>query len=92
MTFRVGGKPHYQLFIELASDTDPNLANVQSVEYTLHPTFKNRVRTSTDRGQNFRIEIKAWGTFVVKVTVTTTDGKKQDFNQSMKDGWSVSYL
>ena len=41
---------------------------------------------------DFRIEIKARGTFVVKVTVTTTDGKKQDFNQSMKDGCSVSYL
>ena len=92
ITFRVSGKPHYQIFIELESKDDPSLTQIQKVEYVLHPTFKRPVRSSTDRSQKFRIELRAWGWFVVKVVLYMTDGSQQEFRQHMKQGWTVDYM
>jgi len=72
--FRVGGKDHYQMFLGIKSDSDPNLEKVEKVRYTLHPTFKDRVRESQSRQRKFEIEIYAWGTFVVEYELIMTDG------------------
>ncbi len=90
--FRIKGKPHYQIFMEIESETDPNLDNVKRVEYLLHPTFKRRERTNENRSSNFRIEIKAWGTFVVGVTLYKTDDTIEEFKQHMKTHWLEDYL
>ena len=90
--FRSDGKPHYQIFLEIESKEDPKLESLKSVEYVLHPSFKNRLRSSSERENKFRIELKAWGTFVVNVRLVKTDNSRDEFQQSMKDNWVESYL
>ena len=90
--FSRSGKPHYQIFLEIEPDLAPDLNNVENVEYILHPTFKNRHRNSSNPKDNFRIEIKAWGTFVVRVIVQEANNQVDEFTQSMKDNWNESYI
>jgi len=85
--FRSEGKPHFQIFLEITSETDSKLDNIKKVEYILHPSFKDRIRSSFEKETNFKVEIKAWGTFVVKIRLFKTDGSLEEFEQNMKDGW-----
>jgi transcription initiation factor IIF auxiliary subunit len=85
--FRSEGKPHYQIFLEIMSDTDPDLNKVEKVIYTLHPTFKNPVRLRENREDHFRLELLAWGWFEVGVTLVMTDGSEIKFRQHMKEHW-----
>lgn len=86
--FRINGKKHYLIKIEVFSSSDPNLENVEKVEYLLHPTFKDRLRTSTNSYNKFKIEFWAWGTFLVEATVYLKDSKKIaikfDMNKELK--------
>lgn len=90
--FRRSGKPHYQIFLEIEPDEVSDLKNVENVEYFLHPTFKNRIRNSSDRKNNFRVEIKAWGTFVVRIKIYESSNSVEEFTQNMKDNWVESYI
>ncbi|MCK5443649.1 MAG: hypothetical protein KAJ23_17320 [Maribacter sp.] len=90
--FRANGKPHYQMFLEIESDVDKNLDKITKVEYVLHPTFKNRYRSVANRDQHFQLELKAWGTFVVRVKLFMIDGTQTEFTQAMKDNLEKSYL
>src|SRR5262245_16892214 len=40
------------------------LDQIQYVEYTLHPTFAERVRRVTDGGAKFRLDSAGWGEFM----------------------------
>ena len=84
--FRLKGKQHYQIFLDIESDSDPNLDNVMYVKYRLHETFKSPERISNSRYNKFMIEIKAWGTFNIKVTVGLKNGETYEFDQDMQDG------
>lgn len=88
--FRVKGKEHYLMALKISSDSDPGLKKVQKVEYLLHPTFKDRLRTSHDRSNHFLIEFWAWGTFLVDVTIFLVDDKtttiKFDMTNEIKKG------
>ncbi len=90
--FRSGGKPHYEIFLKIESETDPKLEELRRVEYVLHPSFKDRIRTSSERENNFQIQIKAWGTFVVTVKLIKANNAVEEFQQNMKDNWVESYL
>lgn len=90
--FRSNGKPHYEIFLEIESETDPKLEELRRVEYVLHPSFKDRIRTSSEREDNFQIQIKAWGTFVVTVKLIKANNAVEEFQQNMKDNWVESYL
>lgn len=90
--FRSQGKQHYQIFLEIHSDADPELQKLEKVEYVLHPSFKQRIRSSSERKNHFRIEIKAWGWFIVNLRFFTTDGKMFEEQQSMKQYWKESYV
>lgn len=90
--FRANGKPHYQIFLEIESDVDNDLSKIKKVEYMLHPTFKKRIRSVTNRDQHFQLELKAWGTFVVRVKLFMVDGSETEFTQAMKDNMEKSYL
>jgi transcription initiation factor IIF auxiliary subunit len=90
--FRSNGKPHYEIFLEIESETDPKLEELRRVEYVLHPSFKDRIRTSSERENNFQIQIKAWGTFVVTVKLIKANNAVEEFQQNMKDNWVESYL
>ncbi|RZS93544.1 pYEATS domain-containing protein [Aquimarina brevivitae] len=86
ITFRLKGKPHYQIFLQIESSSfDPGLDQVTYVEYKLHKTFKNRTRIAKSKHNNFEIEIKAWGTFVVQCTVGQKDAEPFVFSQDIKD-------
>jgi hypothetical protein len=49
------------------------LAEVEAVEYILHPTFPDPVRKVTDRVSNFRLEAQGWGEFQLKARVHIDD-------------------
>ncbi len=51
------------------------LAEVEAVEYILHPTFPDPVRKVTDRDTNFRLEARGWGEFQLKARVHIDDSE-----------------
>jgi transcription initiation factor IIF auxiliary subunit len=52
-----------------------DLTKVESVEYTLHPTFPEPVRTVTTRGNKFKLTTGGWGTFPVYARVQLKNGE-----------------
>lgn len=76
--FRVGGKDHYKVKIELDPES-VDLAKVAEVEYKLHPSFKERVRKATDRDQNFAQELWTYGYFPIEVAIKFEDGAVETF-------------
>lgn len=50
------------------------LDEITSVEYTLHPSFRNAVRTVTDRSSKFRLKTAGWGIFTVYGKATHRNG------------------
>ena len=56
--------------------TGKDLDTVKSVEYILHPTFENPVRTVRNRSSGFKMDTNGWGTFPLKAIVHLNDGKE----------------
>ena len=52
------------------------LSEIASVEYLLHPTFKNRLRMVTDAATKFRLESKGWGEFLVEITIVKKNNEQ----------------
>src|SRR5690349_147190 len=52
------------------------LRAIRSVEYHLHPTFPNPIRTSKDPKSGFSIQSAGWGRFNIVVMVEFTDGSE----------------
>jgi len=50
---------------------DHELDQIKSVEYILHPTFRNPNRTITDRNSSFRLDSNGWGEFMIHAKITT---------------------
>jgi transcription initiation factor IIF auxiliary subunit len=44
------------------------------VVYILHPTFRDPVRTITDRESRFRLDTSGWGTFTIHAIAKNRDG------------------
>jgi transcription initiation factor IIF auxiliary subunit len=55
--------------------TTAELNDVDEVEYTLHPSFPDPVRTSNDRSHAFAIQSEAWGSFNTYVRILTKKGE-----------------
>lgn len=91
IAFKVKGKPHYQIFLEVEPNNGIDMSDVSRVEYTLHPSFKDRIRMSNDVSNNFQIEIKAWGSFVVKAKLFKNDGTTNEISGDMKSNWHEGY-
>ncbi|VAW57964.1 hypothetical protein MNBD_GAMMA11-1455 [hydrothermal vent metagenome] len=79
--FRKGGYDHYYIRLYLKGD---NLADVSHVEYELHPTFSNRIRTVNSPAEDFSLYIWTWGEFDVAVSVYMKDGEKIQLNHSLE--------
>jgi V8-like Glu-specific endopeptidase len=47
---------------------------VESVEYTLHPTFPKPVRLVQERSTKFRLESGGWGSFLLRASIRRKDG------------------
>jgi hypothetical protein len=66
---------------------DELLNRVECVEYTLHPTFRERVQKVCQRGegqQPFSLSARGWGTFEVGVRVSWKDGSTQNLTHQLK--------
>jgi transcription initiation factor IIF auxiliary subunit len=62
----------WSLWIE---GTDEDLDQIESVIYSLHPTFPEPLRTVTDRASKFQLRCAGWGTFIIPIEVRLKDGQ-----------------
>lgn len=73
-SFREGGRDHYYVRIYIESDSPEELDAVDSVQYELHPTFRQRYRVSTERATGFEIRIWTYGYFSARAKIVKKDG------------------
>jgi transcription initiation factor IIF auxiliary subunit len=62
------------------------LQDIQSVQYTLHPTFPypvQRVSTIGDLKQPFALSATGWGTFPIQIRVFMKDGQTHDLTHNL---------
>lgn len=81
--FHNGGREHYNVRIYLYAKPE-TLATITKVEYLLHPSFSKQRRVSTDRENNFAIDIWTWGMFNIEVTVHFENCKPRKMTHSVK--------
>jgi hypothetical protein len=74
--FRPGGRLFRLVRLYLESEQGPSLADVRSVEYELHPTFKQRYRLSEDAAREFEIRIWTYGYFKARAKVMLQTGQE----------------
>ncbi|MEM9274524.1 MAG: pYEATS domain-containing protein [Cyanobacteria bacterium P01_F01_bin.143] len=67
------GNKHWAWSVWLEG-TDAELDKIDFVNYILHPTFSNPVRTVKERTSNFRLESRGWGQFMIYLEIVTKDG------------------
>lgn len=60
------------------------LDRIRCVEYTLHPTFPNRVRVVCDRASKFLLTARGWGTFRVGIKVMLKDDSVYELHHDLK--------
>jgi transcription initiation factor IIF auxiliary subunit len=68
------GKEHYNLGLWI-DGAERELDQINYVEYELHPTFKNRVRKSTNRKNSFSITFWTWGMFDININIHMHSGQ-----------------
>ncbi|MFN2507316.1 MAG: pYEATS domain-containing protein [Chthoniobacterales bacterium] len=61
----------WSLWIE---GSDDDLDRIESVTYTLHPTFPEPIRTVTDPTTKFQLRCSGWGVFRIPVEVRLKGG------------------
>lgn len=69
-------KDWYEWSIELES-APVGLNKVKEVEYILHPTFRDRIRTVRSAERKFKLESEGWGEFDIAVNVYYRTGEEQ---------------
>lgn len=60
------------------------LNNVDFVEYTLHSTFRDPVRTINTRRNGFRLDTEGWGVFPIYALVCKKDGSVTRLKHQLK--------
>jgi len=65
------------------------LARIESVEYTLHPTFPQPHQVRNNRQEKFALETSGWGEFTMMATFHFTDGSKEKvpYWLDLSKGW-----
>ncbi|MDA0735136.1 MAG: hypothetical protein O2909_09970 [Chloroflexi bacterium] len=86
--FREGGKKHYSVRIFLDADSPEELDQVDSVQYELHPTFRNRQRVSSNRATQFEIIIWSYGFFTAKAKIVKKDKPPENIEGFIR--WSTA--
>ena len=69
--------------------------SIVSVQYTLHPSFPNPVRVSTDKYNRFVLYSGGWGGFNIQIEVVFTNGDKYSTVYYLRlhdDNWPKIYL
>ncbi|MBP6897037.1 MAG: hypothetical protein KBC94_21685 [Pseudacidovorax sp.] len=67
------GREHFHVGIWIEG-TKSELDSIEHVEYTLHPSFKRPIRSSSNRANKFSITIWTWGMFMIDVAIHLRDG------------------
>jgi transcription initiation factor IIF auxiliary subunit len=60
-----------------ASGDPVDVQLVKAVEYTLHPSFPEPVRTISDVGHRFGLASNGWGSFTARIRVIFANGKEE---------------
>jgi transcription initiation factor IIF auxiliary subunit len=76
-TARYTDSGRYDWTVSVMAD-DATLNSIKQVEYTLHPSFPNPVRTVTDRKSRFALSSNGWGEFNIAARVFFDDGSVQN--------------
>jgi transcription initiation factor IIF auxiliary subunit len=63
---------------------DEDLDTIETVVYTLHPTFTPPVISISTRANKFRLDTRGWGTFTIYVTVKFKDGKVMELEHELE--------
>jgi transcription initiation factor IIF auxiliary subunit len=71
----------WSVWIE-GSETD--LDEIKNVEYTLHPTFRDPVRTVATRRNKFKLASGGWGIFPIYARVLKKDGSTFRLNHQLQ--------
>jgi len=75
--FRAGGKLHHRVRIYLEATENDSLEDIRSVQYELHPTFRERIRFSDDAVNQFELRIWTYGYFTIQATLIKDDGSTE---------------
>lgn len=70
------GNEYYRLRLWMDADETEILDQVASVTYHLHPTFREPIRTVSDRESNFMLLTAAWGQFNMYAEVKFKSGRE----------------
>jgi hypothetical protein len=65
---------------------DEVLSDIESVEYTLHPSFPDPVRLIKNRSDCFVLHSSGWGGFSVGIKITFADGSTGETSYFLKLG------
>ena len=71
---------NWEIWVE---DGEMAISSVIKVEYLLHPSFPNRLITSTDLAQKFKIESSGWGEFMVNIIIYDNLGITHNINHRL---------
>jgi transcription initiation factor IIF auxiliary subunit len=74
-TFGKRDTPWYKWTVFMGESPE-KLALVDYVEYRLHDTFPDPIRTSDDENDKFSISSAGWGEFTIYITVYLKDGRE----------------
>ena len=74
-----------------ASGDEAALSQVKTVEYTLHPSFPDPVRISSDCDNRFAVMSNGWGGFVVDIRVTLKNAREEYAKHLLRldAGWPI---
>ncbi len=71
------GREHYHVGFWLEGE-ESELDTVSRVEYRLHESFKNRLRSSANRSNKFSVTIWTWGQFLIRATIYFKNGETEE--------------
>ena len=81
--FTADGREHFHIAIWV-SGTNAELHRVEKVNYELHFSFKNEIRTSKTGSDNFLITFWTWGMFKINVKIYKSNGKEEEISHPLK--------
>jgi hypothetical protein len=82
------GRTYYdwRVFVD---EPEGRLAEIQSVQYLLHPSFPDPLQIRTNPADRFALEAHGWGVFTIKITITYKNGTAEYelYNLDFSKGW-----
>lgn len=74
--WKLAGEDRWKWSVFLEDDASGEIDKVKSVQYILHPTFKNPIQLRENRENKFALNASGWGTFMIKAFVNMEDGER----------------